>query len=483
MRADTSLIAGAGGRSRRLSAAGARTLAEGLVRVADVVASALAGLASALWRFAPSPIPDTDVTALLVGTLLVANLLPLFGVYRADRLPLRSFQVPRVLAGWAAAMAILLAILFALEAQDVSRLWIGAWFLTGAAALVLVRVGARLVLTRDDIASSLIRQVAVVGLGDQLADTLRRLRSADPALEVTAALDLDGTLVGRWPRGITPLHGFADLEQRVCAGEIDKIVLALPSRSGDLLERTLRNLRHLPIDVSWAPELPTGRLPVLGVGQTGDVTLVRLLERPLDGWRYVLKAVEDRLLAGLILLFIAPVLLAIALAVKLDSPGPVFYRQKRHGFSRQPIFMLKFRSMHADRCDAPDAKVVRQATRNDPRVTRVGRILRRTSLDELPQLLNVLAGDMSLIGPRPHAVAHDHHYAQLIDDYVGRHKVKPGITGWAQVNGLRGETRTVEEMRRRIELDLEYIDKWSLWLDARILMRTVLVGFRHDNAY
>ena len=145
--------------------------------------------------------------------------------------------------------------------------------------------------------------------------------------------------------------------------------------------------------------------------------------------------------------------------------------------------MLKFRTMHAAMCDPIDARWVRQATRGDPRVTRVGRLLRRTSLDELPQLWNVLLGEMSIVGPRPHAVAHDHHYADLIDDYLGRHRVKPGITGWAQIHGYRGETRNVEDMRRRIELDLEYIDRWSLWLDLHILVRTVIVGFTQPTAY
>jgi putative colanic acid biosynthesis UDP-glucose lipid carrier transferase len=185
----------------------------------------------------------------------------------------------------------------------------------------------------------------------------------------------------------------------------------------------------------------------------------------------------------LALLFLAPLLAVLALAVRLDSPGPVFYRQLRQGFSKQPIAVLKFRTMHADRCDAADAAVVRQAILGDARVTRLGRFLRKTSLDELPQLLNVLRGEMSLVGPRPHALAHDRHYADLIDDYLGRHRVKPGITGWAQVHGYRGETRTVEDMRKRIELDLAYIDSWSILLDLRILWRTLFVGFGSRNAY
>ena len=245
----------------------------------------------------------------------------------------------------------------------------------------------------------------------------------------------------------------------------------------------MRALRHLPVDVSWAPELPDLRTPILGVVQVGEIPLIRLVRRPLDGWRYVLKSVEDQVLAAGMLVVAAPAMLGIALAVKLDSPGPVFYRQHRRGFSGEPIALLKFRTMFVEQCDPPDASEITQASRGDPRVTRIGRFLRRTSLDELPQLFNVLRGEMSVIGPRPHAVAHDRHYADLIDDYLGRHRVKPGMTGWAQVHGYRGETRTIDQMRRRIELDLEYIDQWSLWLDLQIFYRTLLVGFTQSSAF
>jgi putative colanic acid biosynthesis UDP-glucose lipid carrier transferase len=176
-------------------------------------------------------------------------------------------------------------------------------------------------------------------------------------------------------------------------------------------------------------------------------------------------------------------MLAIAIAIKLNSPGPVLFTQRRLGFNQQPINVFKFRSMYVDMCDAPSAGSVRHASRDDPRVTGVGRLIRKTSLDELPQLFNVLLGDMSLVGPRPHAVAHDEYYASLIDGYLGRHRAKPGITGWAQVNGCRGEIHSLEDMRRRIELDLHYIDNWSLWLDVRILVRTALVCFTDDQAY
>jgi putative colanic acid biosysnthesis UDP-glucose lipid carrier transferase len=414
--------------------------------------------------------------------------LPWFCDYAGGRLLGLGWQIPRLLAGWAATIALVIAFLYAIKiAGDVSRLWVGFWFLGGAATLVGTRFAVRLALGEQVVARALTRRLAVIGMGEQLFRTVGRLAAPDPAGDPTARvamiLDLDGSLQGRWPRGVATLDGFADLEEKVQAGKVDQVVIAMPARSGDLLERALRNLRHLGVDVGWVPDLPPGRVPVLGTAQLGDVPLVRLLERPIDGWHWLLKAVEDRVLASILLVILTPLLLLIALAIRLDTPGPVFYRQRRHGFSQQPIAMLKFRTMHASLCDPIDARRVRQATRDDPRVTRVGRILRRTSLDELPQLMNVLMGHMSLVGPRPHAVAHDQLYAEQIDDYLGRHRVKPGITGWAQVHGYRGETRTVEDMRRRIELDLEYIDRWSLWFDLRILARTVLVGFGHVRAY
>jgi putative colanic acid biosynthesis UDP-glucose lipid carrier transferase len=194
------------------------------------------------------------------------------------------------------------------------------------------------------------------------------------------------------------------------------------------------------------------------------------------------KEMLDRSFALVALLALAPLLLLVALAIRLDSPGPVLYRQQRHGLNGRIFNVLKFRSMRIDRCDDGASGSVQQARRHDPRITRVGKWLRRTSLDELPQLLNVLAGEMSLVGPRPHAVAHNRFYAPLIENYWDRHAVKPGITGWAQVNGLRGETDTLDKMAARVACDLEYIQNWSLRLDLAILLRTLVVGFVHPEA-
>jgi putative colanic acid biosynthesis UDP-glucose lipid carrier transferase len=212
------------------------------------------------------------------------------------------------------------------------------------------------------------------------------------------------------------------------------------------------------------------------------VPLLDLLQKPFSRWGYLVKALEDYVLGTLLLIPAAPLMLMIAIVVRLDSPGPVLFRQERYGFNNRTIEILKFRTMRAERDDEGQGQAL-QARRGDPRLTRVGRWLRRTSLDELPQLLNVLRGDMSIVGPRPHMVAHNEQYANLIDTYLGRHRVKPGITGWAQVNGLRGETDTLAKMEGRIQHDLYYIENWSLGFDLQILARTLLVGFVHRNAY
>ena len=213
------------------------------------------------------------------------------------------------------------------------------------------------------------------------------------------------------------------------------------------------------------------------------VALLHIFDRPISGWSQFLKAAEDRVGAALMLALVAPVMAMIALAIKLDSPGPVFFKQPRVGFNSRLFNVLKFRTMHHAMRDEHCAN---QTTRNDPRVTRVGRFLRRTSLDELPQLINILRGEMSIVGPRPHALstkAEGHLFEEVVDKYAARHRVKPGLTGWAQVKGWRGETDTIEKIRRRVEHDLYYIENWSIMFDIVIIVRTVLLIFRDRKAY
>jgi exopolysaccharide biosynthesis polyprenyl glycosylphosphotransferase len=211
--------------------------------------------------------------------------------------------------------------------------------------------------------------------------------------------------------------------------------------------------------------------------------MIDLYDKPIADWGYVSKWLFDKIVGALALAVFAPVMLLVALAIKLESKGPVLFRQKRYGFNNELIEVLKFRSMYTDRCDATASKLV---TKNDPRVTRVGRFIRKTSLDELPQLINVITGGLSLVGPRPHAVqakAAGHLYDEVVDGYFARHKVKPGITGWAQINGWRGETDTEEKIQKRIEHDLYYIENWSVFLDLYILFKTPLSLLNTRNAY
>jgi undecaprenyl-phosphate glucose phosphotransferase len=215
-----------------------------------------------------------------------------------------------------------------------------------------------------------------------------------------------------------------------------------------------------------------------------DHTDVARLDRVEDATAgLAVKHAIDRVLAVLLLVLISPLFLGLMAAVRLSSPGPIFYRQTRHGRHRQPFDIWKFRSMYMEACDARRGAQIRQATEGDPRVTPIGRVIRRTSLDELPQLLNVLWGEMSLVGPRPHAVAEDDHYGAIVDGYDGRFRMKPGITGLAQVQGLRGEILSDDFMRRRIAADNDYVDRWSLALDLRIMVRTVTILFRREQAY
>ena len=262
---------------------------------------------------------------------------------------------------------------------------------------------------------------------------------------------------------------------------IDQIIITLPQHAASRRLACFEKLRHLPVDVRLSPDLPGLELSGHGVTELAGMPLLRVFDRPLTGWSALAKGVEDRVLAALVLVLAAPVMLGITVLIRLGSPGPVLYRQRRYGFDNQPIEVLKFRTMFVDRAKRRGA--VARRPRHDPRVTPLGRFLRRTSLDELPQFLNVLRGEMSLVGPRPHAVAHHERFASLIDGYLARHRVKPGITGWAQVNGLRGETDTLARMQERVRYDLHYIENWSLLLDLRIILRTLLVGFSHPNAY
>jgi putative colanic acid biosynthesis UDP-glucose lipid carrier transferase len=274
-----------------------------------------------------------------------------------------------------------------------------------------------------------------------------------------------GTL--KEPNVIGPLDQILAIIDR---HDVRTVYFAIPLGESDLIEDMYFQLLDRYVAIHWVPDIFSMLLVNHSVREMAGLPVLTLSETPLTGTRLLLKAAEDFVLSALILIVVSPLLLVIAFAIKLDSPGPVFFKQSRNGWSGKTFSIWKFRSMFVH---TPEPGELKQATRNDPRVTRVGSFLRKSSLDELPQLLNVLGGSMSLVGPRPHAVQHDAEYSQRIDSYFARHNIKPGITGLAQVRGFRGETTNIEQMQQRVEADIEYINNWSLWLDFTILLRTL----------
>jgi putative colanic acid biosynthesis UDP-glucose lipid carrier transferase len=309
--------------------------------------------------------------------------------------------------------------------------------------------------------------------------------AAQLAQESFLGVSLTGFFDDRQPARLADVAGapvlgkMRELAGYVKAQGVDLIYIALPMASQPRIVQLLDDLRDTTASVYFVPDIFIFDLVQARVDDVRGIPIVAVCETPFYGVNGLLKRLFDIVAASLILLLISPVMVAIAIGVKRSSPGPVFFKQRRYGLDGQDILVYKFRSMTV--CE--DGEDIRQARRNDRRITPFGAFLRKTSLDELPQLLNVLSGQMSLVGPRPHAVAHNELYRKLVKGYMIRHKVKPGITGWAQVNGLRGETETVDKMQRRIQYDIDYLRHWSLLFDIMILLKTALVVVRDRNAY
>lgn len=318
------------------------------------------------------------------------------------------------------------------------------------------------------------RGIAVVGVGELARQVVARLRRTQPDTPLIGVFrPVDGgrdaaTGLRRSSRGLD------DLERLVKAEKVDEVIVALPRAANELLAPCLERLRALPVELWMLPDVA-----LLDRGAAADaLPLIHLARRPQSDAGRLIKAVSDRVLATLLLVLLGPAMLLIAAAIRIESRGPALFRQERSGRNREPFQILKFRTMRTE----AEAWAI-PAGRTDRRVTRVGRALRRTSLDELPQLLNVLRGEMSLVGPRPFAVLHDRAFARLLEGYDRRHRVRPGITGLAQIKGLRGEPENLEAMAARLRLDLAYIDGWSPLLDAKILLRTLRMPFGDPQAY
>ncbi len=455
----------------------------GMLRLGDVVIVLLSGLGAYVFRFGTFHVDTFTTYSLAIGALVSLNAFQLAGLYQFQHLTQLPEQARRLLLAWPLVLGLLLLLGFAAGLLDsVSRGWVALWLITGFVGLFGQRCLVRLQILRWSRTGRLTRNIAVIGAGEHGRRFIEHLRRQQRHVNIIGLFDDRRDRIPDYIAGYPVLGTIDDLLVFARQHRIDQVVVALPWGAEERLLGWLKKLKSLPADIRLCPDVIGFHLPHRGVSHIAGVPLLNVFEKPIAGWDGIVKSVEDRVLASLILLLVSPLMLCIALGVKLSSPGPVFFRQKRYGFNNEIIEVFKFRSMYVERCEA-ESGPIEQARRTDPRITPFGALLRRTSLDELPQFLNVLRGEMSIVGPRPHAVAHNEQYAKLIDEYLARHRVKPGITGWAQVNGLRGETETLEKMERRVQFDLHYIENWSLALDLRIILLTLLVGFSHPNAY
>ncbi len=454
-----------------------------MVRAGDVLVVAFAGVLAYLWRFgvAGFPIPPRYSLLILTGALLLLVIFNGLGVYRSWRGGNLANMFGRVLIGWASVVATLLVLLFMLKVSDTySRLWLSTWALLAGGFLLAERFALYGLLRWFRLRGQNHKRVVMVGQSEVARELLRRIRSSGwTGFDVVAVFDDQASSNGTFD-GMPLHHELVGLAGYLREHDVAEVWITMPLKDEARVREVLHLLRHSTVNIRYVPDIFAFRLINHGVSEVAGVPMLDLSTTPMTGMNRLVKALEDYILAAVILILISPLLLGIALAVKLTSPGPVLFKQKRHGWDGREITVYKFRSMvvHAE-----DSEQVTQARKGDPRVTRVGAFLRRTSLDELPQFINVLQGRMSIVGPRPHAVAHNEQYKELIDDYMQRHKVKPGITGWAQVNGYRGETDTLEKMQKRVEYDLYYIEHWSLWFDLKIIFLTIFTGFVNKNAY
>ncbi len=419
-----------------------------------------------------------------LATLMIFRALGLDQI-SALRDPLR--QGLRISGGWALVFLVALALVFFLKLDGIySRVWLLSWFSIGLVVLALERAAVAFVVRYLTRLGRLERRAVIVGGGPAGEEVLRNLAEQhDSDLRIYGVFD-DRTDT-RSPdiiAGFPKLGTVDDLVEFARHTAVDLVIFTLPITAEKRLLQMLRKLWVLPIDIRLAAHMNKLRFRPRSYSYIGNVPVLDVFDKPIADWDLVVKAAFDKTVGTICLILLAPLMLIIALAVKLSSKGPVFFKQKRYGFNNELIEIYKFRSMYVDQLDYAAAK---QVTRNDPRVTSIGRIIRKTSLDELPQLFNVVfAGNLSLVGPRPHAVhatAENRLYDKVVDGYFARHRVRPGITGWAQINGWRGETNTSEKIQGRVEHDLQYIENWSIMFDAYILAMTPISVLRGDNAY
>ena len=368
---------------------------------------------------------------------------------------------------------------------DVNEQWLLGWFPLVAVHFGLTRFFAGLWVKPLAASGAFRQRIAIVGGGKPAADAIKALEeSSDLDIEIVGIFD--DRFDKRSPAAVErykKLGKIDELAEFARRDRVDLVIVAIPISAEERLLQMLKRLWELPVDIRISGQASKLKFASQSYTHIGKLSLLSVFDRPLSGWSAILKTAMDMFLAIVFIIVLSPVMLITAAIIATTSKGPVIFKQRRYGFNNELVEVYKFRSMFVDDGDATASKLV---TRNDPRVTPVGRVIRKTSIDELPQLFNVLTGQLSLVGPRPHATqakAAEILYEQVVDGYFARHKVKPGITGWAQINGWRGETDTREKIENRVKFDLEYIDHWSLALDLKIIFKTPFALLKSENAY
>ncbi len=422
----------------------------------------------------------------LTASAMTVILLELTDAYEISTLmrPMRYFG--RMFLVWSGTFAALIVTGFFLKiSAEYSRFWFGAWYATGFALVFGIRLVAAHFFRKWARNGRMERRALIVG-GGKTAEALIRSIEQQPYNDIRICGIFDDRDNRRSPpivAGYPKLGTVAELIEFARIARIDMLIVSLPLTAESRVLSLLKKLWVLPVDIRLSAHSNQLRFRPRSYSFIGSVPMLDIFDKPINDWDSVAKRVFDIFFSLIGIIVFSPIMIATAIAIKLDSKGPVLFKQKRHGFNNEEIDVYKFRSMYTDRAD-PTAK--NAVTKNDPRVTRVGRFIRKTSIDELPQFFNALLGSLSLVGPRPHAVAAQSHnklFNEVVDGYFARHRVKPGVTGWAQINGWRGEIDSDDKIKKRTEFDLYYIENWSLWFDLKILLLTPIKLLNTENAY
>lgn len=459
----------------------------GIVRFIDFVLILIAGIAvHSIWIYASDGWTGAYVATLLTLPCVTVVLFQTFDLYTVATFRSHVHQLTRIAGAWTLVILLVLALSFYAKQEHLfSREWITGWYFSGLVMLFVWRMTLTATVRRWTAQGRLIRRVAIVGGGD-LGEALINAINAHPHTDLRICGIFDDRSDERSPpivAGIPKLGTVDDLVQFTRRNRVDVILISLPLTAEARVLQMVNKLWVLPVDIRLAAHTNRLRFRPRAYSYIGNVPVIDIFDKPISDWNLMVKTLFDYVVGGLLLLALAPLMIAIAIAIKLDSEGPVLFRQRRHGFNNQVIEVLKFRTLQHQFADPAARQLV---VKDDPRVTRVGKFLRKTSLDELPQLINVMRGDLSLVGPRPHALKApmgDKLWEEVVDKYFGRHRVKPGITGWAQINGLRGGFDSSEPLQQRIDHDLYYIENWSLLFDLYILLRTPFALMGDDQAF